>query len=308
MNLSYLNVASVVVGSFQQFRCQWFGLATGMFGLFLLPMAQAEHSAGDGALFKRLDANNDQRITTDELAADQHRLFERLLRRGDRDDDGTLSHEEFVAALVPSRPDKTLETKRPSSSPEANAVRWLLLTMDTNGNGWIEAAEVPEEFETTFESMEQRLDTDKNRILESGELIRGNRPLAQIARRVVRQNGVDVAAELKQLQRKQGAAANRFEERRGPLEILSDPERAGQLFAQLDANHNGRLEDSELPQSLKRPIRRLLRSADRDGDGQLSQREFVAGARRMAARRARQSAAEMTAPEAMSNESLPAER
>ena len=184
MNFSYLNVATCLVGGFQQFPARCSGLATVMLGLIWLSVAQAEQSAGDSALFTRLDADNDERITTDEVAADQHGLFERLLRRGDRDEDGTLSHEEFLAALVPSRPDKTLETKRPSSSPEANAVRWLLLTMDTNGNGWIEAAEVPEELETTFESMEQRLDTDKNRILESGELIRGDRPLAQIARRV----------------------------------------------------------------------------------------------------------------------------
>jgi Ca2+-binding EF-hand superfamily protein len=308
MSIGHLNAVPTLVIGLQRLRTRWLELATILFGLFSLSVSHAEQSAGDAALFARLDQNNDQRLTIDEISTGERRLFKRLLRRGDGDEDGTLSHKEFLAALLPSRPDKTLEARQPSSSQDTDAVRWLLLTMDTNANGWIEAREVRDDLEKTFESMEQRLDTDRNRILESAELIRGSRPLAQIARRYVRQYGVDITSELKQLQRDQGAAANRFEERRGPLDNLSNPEQASQFFAQLDANQNGRLEDRELPQSLQRQIRRLLKSADRDGDGQLSRREFVAAARRIAARRARQAAAEMAAPETTSNESMPAER
>jgi Ca2+-binding EF-hand superfamily protein len=272
------------------------------------PVVGAEPSAGDAALFARLDTNHDNQIMADEVGAEQHRLFERLLRRGDDDEDGALSRDEFLTALVPSRPEKTLETKQPSTNPQANAVRWLLLTMDTNGNGWIEASEVPKALEQTFDAMSERVDTNKNDILESMELIRSGRPLAQIAGRYVRQNDIDVEPELKQLQREQGAAANRFDERRGPLENLSDPQRAAQVFAQLDANRDGQLESDEVPEPLQRPIQRLFRSADRDRDGQLSRREFLDGARRRAARMVRQSAGEMSVPEAMSNESMPAER
>jgi Ca2+-binding EF-hand superfamily protein len=304
MHFSYRNVAAVLEGLFPYFRPWWHRLAIVVLGLFSPAVAHAEQSAGDGELFTRLDVNNDQRITTDEVAEDRHRLFERLLRRGDADEDGTLSQEEFLAALVPSRPDKSLEAKQPSTSPQANAVRWLLLNMDTNANAWIEAAEVPKELEKTFNALTQRLDNDGNGILDNVELLRGSGPLAQIARRHVRQNDIRVDAELKQLERQQGAAMNRFDERRGPLQNLADPQRASQLFVQLDADRDGQLEPGEVPEPLQGPIRRLLRSADRDGDGQLSRQEFVAGARRMAARRARQSAAEMTAPEAM-HESMP---
>jgi hypothetical protein len=273
--------------------------------LFAAPGALAEQPAGHPDLFERLDANSDSRITSDEISPDHHRLFERLLRRGDADGDDALSREEFAAALVPSRPEKTLEAKQPSTLPGADAVRWLLLKMDTGGNGWIEAAEVPKELRQPFDALAQRLDRDKNSTLDSRELYQGGPPLSQIAGRYVRQNRIDVERELSQLQRAQGAAANRFEERRGPLENLADPERARQLFAQLDANRDGRLAPREVPEPLQRPIERLLRSADRDRDGELSQREFLAGARRMAARMARQSA-EMAAPDAMTREAMSA--
>jgi Ca2+-binding EF-hand superfamily protein len=233
-------------------------------------------------------------------------LFERLLRRGDHDEDGQLSHDEFLAALIPSRPQKTLEEKQPSTSPEASAVRWLLLSIDTNANGWIEEAEVPEELEPTFDAMAERLDIDKNATIDTRELYRGGRPLAQIAGRYVRQNGIEVQRQLKQLERLQGAAANRFDERRGPLENLADPQRARQLFAQLDADRDERLEPREVPEPLQRPFQRLFRTADRDGNGVLSQREFLAGARRITARMARPSESSMPAADGMTNESMPA--
>ncbi|HEX2476436.1 MAG TPA: hypothetical protein VHK01_16910, partial [Lacipirellulaceae bacterium] len=56
--------------------CAYFLLATS---------ALAASSAGDGALFDRLDADKNGRITSDEVAQDTRRLFERLLRRGDAD-------------------------------------------------------------------------------------------------------------------------------------------------------------------------------------------------------------------------------
>ena len=49
------------------------------------------------------------------------------------------------------------------------------------------------------------------------------------------------------------------------------------LFDQLDANHDGQISPDEIPEEQTSPFRRLLSSADRDGNGRLSRQEFAAG-------------------------------
>jgi len=276
-------------------------------------------SAGEPALFERLDVDKNGHISGDEIPSERQRLFARLLRRADVDKDRALSRDEFLAALVPSRPEKPMEEKLPSTFPQADAVRWLLLTMDTSGNSWIEPDEVPEKMQPVFEAMLERMDANKNGTLERIELSRGGPPLAQIAGRYVRQNGIDIDKELKKLEKKLGPAAERFEQPRVSLENLGDPEQARQIFVQLDGNGNGHIELREIPEPFQRQIQRLMRVADRDGDDRLSQREFLAAAKRLAQRQARQAAMQkrpneatperdaMPAPESKRGESKPAD-
>src|SRR5687767_54253 len=82
------------------------GIAVAAYSTWLLFAASslAASSAGDAALFDRLDADKNGRVTSDEVSSDARRLFERLLRRGDADGDEALSRDEFIASLVPSRP------------------------------------------------------------------------------------------------------------------------------------------------------------------------------------------------------------
>jgi Ca2+-binding EF-hand superfamily protein len=256
-------------------------------------------SAGDAALFERLDADRNGRISAGEISSDQVRLFTRLIRRADVNNDKALSRDEFLAALVPSRPEKPIEAKLPSTFPQAEAVRWLLLTLDTSGNSWIEAEEVPDDMRTVFEAMIERMDANQNGVLERSELSRGGPPLARIAGRYARQNGIDIERELKKLEKSLGPAVNRFELQRVPLENLGDPKQARELFVQLDGNGNGHIEAKEIPEPFQRPIQRMMRLADRDGDDRLSQREFLAAAKRLAQRQARQAAMEKTPAEAM---------
>jgi Ca2+-binding EF-hand superfamily protein len=271
------------------------------------PVAAANdaNSAANAALFKRLDADGDGQIASREIAADNKRLFDRLVRKADANRDGTLTRDEFLAALVPSRPDKPIEAEEPATDFQADAVRWLLLSMDTSGNSWIERDEVPKKFQSVFNAMITRLDGNKNGMLERFELSQGARPLAQIAGRYVRREGIDAAAELKKLEKQLGAAARRFDAPRVQLENLTDRQKARAAFVQLDGNGNGQLEKSEAVGPFQRPFERLLRRADRDRDGQLSQREFLAAIDQLSRRQARQSA--MRRPGSRPADSMPAE-
>jgi Ca2+-binding EF-hand superfamily protein len=270
------------------------------------PIAGAAPPISDSSLFDSLDANRDGHLATSEVPPEKRRLFDRLLRRGDANGDRSLSRDEFAAALTPTLPEKPIEAKQPTTFPQANAVRWLLLSMDTNRNARIEASEVPEELRRVFRAMADRIDTNQNEVIETIELSRGGRPLAQIAGRYVQQNDIDVAAVLKKFDDEQGPVANRFEAGPLRLEDLSNPEKARQAFLRLDTNNDGQVELTEVPDQLQRPVQRLLRTSDRDRDGRLSEREFVTGARRIAGRAARQAAREMPVPEVVPDEPMPA--
>jgi Ca2+-binding EF-hand superfamily protein len=59
---------------------------------------------------------------------------------------------------------------------------------------------------------------------------------------------------------------------------------AGALFAQLDTNKDGTLTSDEIPGEKKGLFQRLVRVADKDGDGKLTAAEFAAGLERKPAR------------------------
>ncbi len=296
-------------------------------GLSIAPStAQSDApSAGDDALFDRLDADRNGTISAAEVPSDQKRLFARLVRKADVNGDQSLSRDEFIAALVPSRPEKKIEEKQPGGYPQANAVRYLLLTMDTNRDSSIESDEVPDDFQPVFELMAERIDANKNGTLDRYELGRGARELGQISARYVARERIDVARELRKLEKSQGDLAKRFDEPPGPfLASLGNPQQAHKVFTQFDVDKDGKLVISEMPEPLQRQLERFMRLADRDRDGGLSEREFLAATERisrftsgrrpnaesngdsMAERRARRRA-KATPEESMPAESMPAE-
>ena len=238
-------------------------------------------SAGNAELFDRLDANHDESIAADEVSAESRQLFDRLVRRGDKNQDQALSREEFLASLAPTRPAKPLEAKEPSTVPQANAVRYLLLTMDKNHNARIEKDEVPRELAGAADSMIERMDRNNNGALERQELSRGGGAMSAVAGRYVDRLKIDVDAELAKLKKSEGEAFNRFEQQPMPLNEIRDAKQARQLFAQFDENADGKLEAKEVPDPLQEPIQRLMRIADRDSDGKLTQDEFVAATERI---------------------------
>ena len=72
-------------------------------------------------------------------------------------------------------------------------------------------------------------------------------------------------------------AAPRFVLAQDPPEPKAPAQEPAALFQQLDANSDGQLADHEVSEEHQRLFKRLLRKADKDGDGKLSRAEFTAG-------------------------------
>jgi Ca2+-binding EF-hand superfamily protein len=256
-------------------------LLLGTLGMAGAAAAASATSAGDADLFNRLDANHDGAIGAGEVTSENRALFERLLRRADANHDKSLSREEFLASLVPSRPERAVETKESAVPPQADAVRYMLLKLDANQNARIEKDEVPKQLRPIFELLLERLDNNTDGQLDRQELSRSGPGLAQIAGRYVEREGIDVKTELPKLEKAQGAAAKRFDDTGGPLERLSDPQQARQMFKELDTNNDGYLSEKEVSEVFRERADRFTTMSDRDRDGRLSEREFVDGAERI---------------------------
>jgi Ca2+-binding EF-hand superfamily protein len=275
-----MNALTYLLPAFRtSFACPLAGvliLATTLVGPVLAADDAPPQSAGDTALFDRLDANHDSAIRGDEVAKEHRSLFARLVRNGDKNHDAALSREEFLAALIPSRPERPLETKESATLPHANAVRYVLLMMDADRNARIEKDEVPSQFQTAFATMAERLDKNSDGKLDRQELSRGGPAMSAVAGRYVQRLEIDVDAELAKLKKSQGAAFDRFERQPMPLQALRNPQQAREMFAQIDENGDGKLEAGEVPEPLQQPLKRLTRLGDRDRDGKLDEKEFVA--------------------------------
>jgi hypothetical protein len=140
-----------------------------------------------------------------------------------------------------------------------------------------------------YEAMAERLDVNKNGSVDRYELARGARELGQIAARYVARERIDVAKELKKFDKTQGELAQRFDKAPGPLlGNLGDPGQARKVFRQFDTNSDDKLILAELPPPVQPQVERLMRFADRDRDGGLSEREFLVAAERISRAAARQ--------------------
>jgi Ca2+-binding EF-hand superfamily protein len=275
-------VAGQVIGSLQLFMMAVAVIATGESATI---SAYAQQPTADAALFTRLDANNDGRLTAQEVTADDRRLFERLLRKADANRDQALSRDEFLAGLTNSQPEKPIEEKQPAELPGADAIRWLLLSMDTDRDGSITEAEVPANFKPAFQTLVAQIDRNEDGQIARQELSQGSRQLSNIATRIAAQMQVNVTDELAKLRASQGAAFDRFEGQRGrgpepAMEMMNTPRETRQQFLAWDANSDGVVTATEVPAADRAAFRQLMQTADLDRNGQLTEREVLAAARR----------------------------
>ncbi len=245
-------------------------------------MADEDIRVADRQLFARLDANKDGQLAAEELPEGRSRLFARLLRLGDADSDGRLDSEEWKQALEPRRPAKPIEQKRSSELPGANATRLVLLKLDADGDGVLTSDETPRGMRQVFNQIVEQFDRNEDGRVNRIELARGGPRITRVAQRAARQLNLNIDRELRQLDREQGEAAQRFSEQPTPQKMLADPKQSLALFEEFDRNNDGKIDHDEVPEQLTDRLGRLFRFGDRNRDGALSQREFLAATERAA--------------------------
>ena len=120
--------------------------------------------AQDENLFERLDTNKDGQVAADEIGDERRRLFDRLVRIGDKNSDGKLSREEFTDAVKarPNEPAPGASADR-SNLPEP---REVFARFDKNQDGKLSKDEAPERMKENFD----RMDADKDGFVDRDEM------------------------------------------------------------------------------------------------------------------------------------------
>lgn len=250
-------------------------------GLLVSPALNAS-AVEPEELLARLDANGDGLLSAAEAGEDHRLLFERMLRIGDDDGDGQLDAAELTAALTPLRPERPTIEKQGSKLPGADELTVVVALLDANGDGRITRSEATGRWTPLLERMLAQADGNKNGQLDPREIAEGAVRLGTVAQLAVRRLGIDVAAELAKLKPDERSRIERMGDL-GQGGVLADPARAAEAFDQLDADGDGFIGADEVPAQLAERFGQAVARADRDGDGKLSRREWLAISRRLAA-------------------------
>ncbi len=249
---------------------------------WLCSLAAASANGADDSLFTRLDTNADGQVHQAEIAAERQRLFARLVAIADEDADGALSATEFAAGISPDRPEKLVETNQPGNQPGLQAARLLLLKLDANRDSRLTKAETPADLKYAFTQLAELVDANKDGVMDRFELGRVGPQMGRVAVRVAIGQRWDIPGELAAIKKEQGAAADRFDQPVQPGDRVRDPQKATDLFAQLDADGDGKVTKDELPEQVAERVGPLLLRADANRDGAVSMAEFKTASERRA--------------------------
>jgi Ca2+-binding EF-hand superfamily protein len=201
---------------------------------------------GGGDFFKRLDRNNDGKLTLDEAPEGMKERLAEMLERSGKGKDGSINAEEFARFAGQGRPGGFPGGMQ---NPEEMFNRW-----DTNKDGKVTLSEVPEQAREFVE-----------RILERGNRGKDGSFTLDEYRRIIG------AGRPGQPQGRPGQPENRPQGRPGEPMPQGAPGTFGGpvIFRKLDRNGDGKISKEELQQAAD-----LFDELDADKDGSIDLREL----------------------------------
>lgn len=237
---------------------------TGIFTAAALFGASAPLLGDEPSLFERLDKNKDGQLTADEVSEEHKALFERLLRNADKNSDSKLSQEEFTAGQTKKEePRSTFGSGGGSGGPGQGMMRpgEMLSRLDKDKDGKLNKEEVPERMRENFSKMDQNGDG----FVEPKEL--------EAAMRAMMQRGGGAG----------GGAPN--------------PQMLERMFADRDANKDGKISASEVPEERRENFVRMVKAAGKDPEAGVTKEEMTEFFNKMKNRQGNQEAGEERAQE-----------
>jgi len=243
--------------------------------------AASDHAA----LFDKLDANHDGFIAADEVPQESHRLFDRLLRRGDKNADGKLSRDEFTGAMSDDQPTQSAE-QAAGSGPQAGGPRAMggfgtpaggmaggpgpfmgvavFRALDANGDGKLDAKEIAAAADVLKKLANKDGEVTREELLKS--LPPGMGPGGGGAGRgQLGAPGTAAGGQPGQAEMSPEAAFKRMMsmfDKNGDGKLQKDelPPRLADRFDELDTNHDSTLDETEIKAIGPQLMRRLQKA------------------------------------------------
>ena len=118
----------------------------GLLSMCCAASAFAQEGEKPADLFGKLDANKDGQLTLEEVPEEARPHFERLIRKGDKDENKSLSLEEFTAAHTPDAQPQPQPGGNPGErGPGQGNPGQFFERLDANKDGKISKSEIPAE-------------------------------------------------------------------------------------------------------------------------------------------------------------------
>jgi len=108
------------------------------------PAATGRSQRDPAQIFKRLDRNADGKLVADEVPEARREFIARMIERGDKDGDDSLSLEEFTAVADRARPNPPKATKaaKNDKNKKAKKTAGLFRTIDADRDGQLNGTEI----------------------------------------------------------------------------------------------------------------------------------------------------------------------
>ncbi len=259
--------------------------ALGMSGIALRAAETNVATDDSAALFDKLDANHDGRLSESEIPDEKKRLFARLLRLAGKKPSGELTREEFVSQLKATNaaespktdsPDKSKTVDKPktadkpksavdskatgSPKPPVSPVtaqtekpaidpERIFDRLDAKHTGKVSVEDVPEDRREMLKKVLKEAGKSQNGSLDREEFVKAMKAL--LAKRAKAETaGATPAPKFGSGEFDVDQAVKRImtlsKRSDGKLTIAEVPERLKDRFDKIDANHDGLVDEPEL--------------------------------------------------------------